>query len=173
MPNLVFSVSEITKLLGFAVRDMLADSGVVPTQFQTTRVVFAVLYSGVRVCALGAAQLNDDAVAFFAGHGIPHKIVYNLAHCTKIITIWQTIQKEGFPSSHTGYTEGADAFAYLMVAAKSLLNEMPFLYAGGLHATVVPNRRGMTLVGNIRTNYKNLVYTAIEVTRNKHARRSL
>lgn len=147
MPNLVFSVSEITKLLGFAVRDMLADSGVVPTQFQTTRVVFAVLYSGVRVCALGAAQLNDDAVAFFAGHGIPHKIVYNLAHCTKLITIWQTMQKEGFPSSHTGHTEGPDAFVYLVVVAKKSAERDAFSLCKGLDATVVPNRRGMKLVG--------------------------
>lgn len=58
-------------LLGFAVEHVLAQRGVVAAQFETIGVVLAVLDGGVGMGTLGAAQLDDDAVALFAGHDIP------------------------------------------------------------------------------------------------------
>ncbi len=60
-------------LLGLAVEHVLAQRGVVPAQLKTVGVVFAVLDGGVGMSTLGAAQLDDDAVALFAGHDIPRK----------------------------------------------------------------------------------------------------
>jgi len=89
-PTSVF-VHPNAKLLGFAVGYVLAHSGVVAAQFEPAGVVLAVLDGGIGVGTLGAPQLDDDAVAFFAGHGVPHKIVYNLPYCTKLTPAWQTV----------------------------------------------------------------------------------
>lgn len=51
---------------------MLAQSGVVAAQFETIRVVLAVFHRGIGMCALGAPELDDDAIALLTGHGVPH-----------------------------------------------------------------------------------------------------
>jgi hypothetical protein len=89
-PTSVF-VHPNAKLLGFAVGYVLAHGGVIAAQFEPAGVVLAVLDGGIGVGTLGAPQLDDDAVAFFAGHGVPHKTVYNLPHCTKLTPTWQTV----------------------------------------------------------------------------------
>ena len=98
------------KLLGFAVGHVLAHGGVIAAQFEPAGVVLAVLDGGIGVGTLGAPQLDDDAVAFFAGHGVPHKTVYNLPHCTKLTPTWQTVDNTGSPLSRTAHAEGAEAF---------------------------------------------------------------
>lgn len=70
-------VHHSAKLLGFAVGYMLAHGGVIAPQFEPTRVVFAVFDGGVRVGALGTSHFDNNAVAFFAGHCVPHKIICN------------------------------------------------------------------------------------------------
>jgi hypothetical protein len=62
------------------------------------------------VGTLGAPQLDDDAVAFFAGHGVPHKTVYNLPHCTKLTPTWQTVDNIRFLLSRTEHAEHTEAF---------------------------------------------------------------
>ena len=55
-------------LLGLAVQHMLAQGWVVAAQLKTTSVVLAILHRGVGMCALSAPELDDNAVALFAGH---------------------------------------------------------------------------------------------------------
>ena len=99
-----------TKLLGFAVGYVLAHGGVIAAQFEPAGVVLAVLDGGIGVGTLGAPQLDDDAVAFFAGHGVPHKTVYNLPHCTKLTPTWQTVDNIRFLLSRTEHAEHTEAF---------------------------------------------------------------
>lgn len=55
-------------LLGLTVQHMLAQGWVVAAQFKTIGIVLAVLHCGVGMCALSATELDDNAVALFAGH---------------------------------------------------------------------------------------------------------
>jgi len=77
-------------LLGLAVGHMLAHSGVVPAELKTSGVVLAVLGGGVGMSALAALELDDNAIAFFAGHVILAKIRINLIYCSKNMRSWQT-----------------------------------------------------------------------------------
>src|SRR5258706_7517275 len=56
-------------LLGLAIGDMAPQSRVVAPHLQAVRVVLTVLHRGVGMRALGAAQLDHDAIALLAGHG--------------------------------------------------------------------------------------------------------
>lgn len=69
---------------------MLAHGGVVPTELKTSGVVLAVLGGGVGMSALAALELDDNAIAFFAGHVILAKIRINLIYCSKNMRNWQT-----------------------------------------------------------------------------------
>jgi len=76
-------------LLGLAVGHMLAHSGVVPAELKTSSVVLAVLGGGVGMSALATLELDDNAIAFFAGHVILAKIRINLVYCSKNMCSWQ------------------------------------------------------------------------------------
>ena len=77
-------------LLGLAVGHMLAHSGVVPAELKTSGVVLAVLGGGVGMSALATLELDDNAIAFFAGHVILTKIRINLVYCNNNVRSWQT-----------------------------------------------------------------------------------
>lgn len=57
-------------LLGFAVGHMLAHEWIIPTQLKTIGIVLAVFGGGIGMSALAALELDDNAIAFFAGHVI-------------------------------------------------------------------------------------------------------
>ncbi len=50
---------------------MFAQRGVVTAQFESICVVLAVLHRRIGMCALGAPELDDDAIALLTGHGVP------------------------------------------------------------------------------------------------------
>lgn len=78
------------ELLGLAVGHMLAHGGVVTTELKTSGVVLAVLGGGVGMSALATLELDDNAIAFFAGHVILAKIRINFIYCSKNMRNWQT-----------------------------------------------------------------------------------
>jgi hypothetical protein len=47
---------------------MLAQGWVIAAQLKTIGIVLAILHRGVGMCALSATELDDNTVAFFAGH---------------------------------------------------------------------------------------------------------
>lgn len=59
-----------TALLGFAVEDVPTQGWIVAAQFEPVRIVLAILCCRVGMRALGAAQFDNDPVAFFARHGL-------------------------------------------------------------------------------------------------------
>lgn len=56
-------------LAGFAEHDVASKQGVVLVDFEASGVVPLVLLGVVDVFALGALELDDDAIALFLGHG--------------------------------------------------------------------------------------------------------
>ena len=59
-----------TWLAGLAEEDVLEKEGIVLADFEASGVVPLVLLGVIDVFALGAFELDDDAIAFFLGHGI-------------------------------------------------------------------------------------------------------
>ena len=57
-------------LLGFAVDYVPPQGWIVAAQFESVRIVLAVLCCCVRMCAFGAAQFDDDPIPFFACHSL-------------------------------------------------------------------------------------------------------
>ena len=49
---------------------MLAQGWVVAAQLKAAWVILAVFHRRIRMCALGAAQLDDDPIAFFGSHAL-------------------------------------------------------------------------------------------------------
>lgn len=60
---------------------MAAQRRVVAAQLHAVRVVLAILHRGVRVRALGAAQLDDDAVALLGCHDSRLSLGQSFRHC--------------------------------------------------------------------------------------------